>query len=58
MKDEMIRVRLVVGISYGLLFEKLQLDTALALKKAKKPFTRVKPYAFMSSRICSRATVS
>ena len=35
MKDEMIRDRLVVGICDSSLSEKLQLDPALTLKKAK-----------------------
>ena len=34
-KDEMIRDRLVVGIRDSLLSEKLQLDPALTLEKAK-----------------------
>ena len=56
MKDEMIRDRLVVGIRDSSLSEKLQLDPALTLEKAKKLFARVKP--FMSSRKCSKETVS
>ena len=36
MKDEMIRDRLVVGICDSSLSEKLQLDPALTLEKAKK----------------------
>ena len=54
MKDEMIRDRLVVGIRDSSLSEKLQLDPALTLEKAKKAirqsidYARVKP--FTSSR--------
>ena len=56
MKDKMIRDRLVVGICDSSLSEKLQLDPALTLEKAKMLFARVKP--FMSSRKCSKEIVS
>ena len=52
MKDEMIRDRLVVGIRDSSLSEKLQLDPALILAKAKKLFARMKP--FTSSRKYSK----
>ena len=56
MKNEMIRDHLVVRICDSSLPEKLQLDPALTLEKAKKLFARVK--LFMSSRKCSKETVS